>query len=379
MQTNGRICRVAVVAPEHPLTQQHGGIARYLRDYLPELARRTDVHLVSIEAGPDMPGLTQHVIPGCGWLPSPLRPPLLSRRIVRLLRTIQPDVVEYANWLGLGCLDNGPWARVVRLSTPVKYGSLRGGILPRLARPLHHLWEKQTVKNADLWISNSQENLETCVETYQIAHKPAVIIPHAIKTNDQRPSPNARDVLFVGRAESRKGIDTLIEAWTRLDQEGRLQGRVLHVVGRDTIGEGKGYLNECFAKIGRKPDSIILHGPLDNDALVKLRQQCPICVVPSRYESFGMVAVEAFAAGQAVIASRVGGLQEVVEDGVDGILVPASDTAGWIRALADLFSHPDQVRLMGGAGKIAIRERFAPEAMVRSSLQAYARAVELNG
>ncbi len=372
--------RVAVVAPEHPNSPSHGGIARYLRDYLPVLAEHVELFLLSVEAGTALPGVPQRVVSCGGHLPSPLLPPFRSRLIVKELRNIQPDVVEYANFLGLGCLDGGgAWAKVVRLSTPIVHGSLRGGIMPRLARPLHHYWEWRTVRKADYWISNTQENFNTCRQVYGVDDKTAAIIPHGIHFAESVPNAGARDVLFVGRFEQRKGIDVLLRAWQSLTAANSLHGSRLHLVGRDTPGRNGGYLGECLAATPGIQESVVVHGALSEETLRELRKECRICVVPSRYESFGMVVLEAFASGLAVIASRAGGLREVVRDGVDGLLVPPEDSHALAEALRHLLTSPVLVEALAQEGRKALHNCFPVRRMVEQSLVAYCAAIGLIG
>ena len=370
--------KLAVVTPEHPNTPRHGGIARYLRDYVPLLAEKAEVTLVSIEDGPCIDGVPQEVLPPCR-LPSPRRPPWYSGRITKILGRLQPDCVEYANWLGLGCRDDGLWAKVVRLSTPVVHGTLRPGLLPKLARPWHHRWELLTVRNANLLISNTRENLKTCRKVYG-TDKSAVVIPHGLAFTRSAPVQNAQDVLFIGRFEDRKGVDLLLQAWCNLAAHGFVKNRFLHLVGRDMPGRSGSYLSDCLEKIGKAPEDIGIKiaGDLDDQQLGDLRRECSIAVIPSRYESFGMVALEAFAAGQAVVASDAGGLKEVVDDGKSGILFASGDVDSLADALQSVFTDHERISALATEGQRQLKEKFSPDIMVRASLEAYETAVKLS-
>lgn len=371
--------KIAVVAPEHPYSGARGGIARYLRDYLPALAKSASVTLVSIENGPALPGIEQRIIPSCS-LPSPFRPPVYSRRIQRILDSMKPDVVEYANWLGLGCAEQGQWPVVVRLSTPVRHGSLRAGLLPRLARPIHHRWEQETAEKAHLWISNTQQNLHTCRSVYGI-EPPSEVIPHGVAFNEFSPYAGAKDLLFVGRFEHRKGVDLLLQAWTKLVAEGLTGQRWLHLVGRDTPGENGSFLEACFRELRTTPEDIqvTVEGNLAEPELCELRRRCAIAVIPSRYESFGMVALEAFAAGQLVIASDAGGLKEVVSHGRTGLLFESERPEALAAALAGAMKNSTRASEYIQAARKALYQRFSPERMAESSLQAYEKAIALHG
>ena len=93
-----------------------------------------------------------------------------------------------------------------------------------------------------------------------------------------------------------------------------------------------------------------------------------VVVVPSRYEPFGIVAVEAMASGRPVVASAVGGLSEIVADGRTGLLVPPGDPDRLAGALSRLLDLPDVRAAMGSAARQRVAEKFSPQA----SIQAYA-------
>jgi len=147
----------------------------------------------------------------------------------------------------------------------------------------------------------------------------------------QLPEPN-RLVLFVGRLDPVKGLDTLLQAMCELnDLEPELSKTLsLLVIGGDTdsngtdLGEELECLDNLKDEVGLN-DLVAFVGSRAQDKLAYYYSAAEVCVVPSYYESFGLVALEAMACGTPVIASRVGGLQHTVEDGVTGFLVPAGD------------------------------------------------------
>ncbi len=96
--------------------------------------------------------------------------------------------------------------------------------------------------------------------------------------------------------------------------------------------------------------------------------------VPSHADRGRNVALEAMAAGRAVVASRWPGLAEVVEDGVSGVLVPPGDPAGLARATRLLLDDPERVRALGEAGRKRVEERFGVEAAVRRQAEVYEEA-----
>ena len=91
-----------------------------------------------------------------------------------------------------------------------------------------------------------------------------------------------------------------------------------------------------------------------------------LVILPSVAEAFGLVLTEALYLGTPVVATRVGGIPEIVDDGVDGVLVPPSDSGALARAIVDLLNDPNRRRQMAGAGRERVMNEFRFEDMVRS-------------
>jgi D-inositol-3-phosphate glycosyltransferase len=128
-----------------------------------------------------------------------------------------------------------------------------------------------------------------------------------------------RIVLFVGRIEPLKGVDILIDAAALLDSD--VDCSVL-IVGGDESSEAQVQKLQDLAR-GRGIDHrVAFVGAVDHDQLPLYYNAADVCVVPSHYESFGLVAIEAMASGVPVVASRVGGLTGTVKDGETGYLIP---------------------------------------------------------
>ncbi|MEX2027010.1 MAG: glycosyltransferase family 4 protein, partial [Pirellulaceae bacterium] len=102
-----------------------------------------------------------------------------------------------------------------------------------------------------------------------------------------------------------------------------------------------------------------------------------IAMVPSLFqEPFGLVVAEAMAAGKPVVASRVGGIPEIVTDGDTGVLVPAGDPAEIARAVALLLRSPDKQRQMGFAGQRRVEQLFTRSRMIGHYLRIYEQLLE---
>lgn len=147
-----------------------------------------------------------------------------------------------------------------------------------------------------------------------------------------------RVALFVGRIDPIKGLDTLVNAIPLVSNP---RARFVFVGGElDDRGEAIGPLREIVEaiKVLGVGDRCLFLGSLPQDELPTYYSGADIVVVPSRYESFGLVAVEAMATGTPVVASRVGGLAYTIEDGVTGVLVKQGDVTELANAIDDLLT-----------------------------------------
>ena len=128
-----------------------------------------------------------------------------------------------------------------------------------------------------------------------------------------------RIILFVGRIEPLKGVDILINAASLLESD--VECTVL-VVGGDESSQGEVAELRDLARDRGIEHRVAFVGAVDHEALPLYYNAADVCVVPSHYESFGLVAVEAMASGVPVVASRVGGLTGTIKDGETGYLIP---------------------------------------------------------
>ena len=123
----------------------------------------------------------------------------------------------------------------------------------------------------------------------------------------------------------------------------------------------------------RKHVQMLGHVPWQK--LADLYRHAGVFVMPSHYETFGISVIEAMAFGLPVVATHVGGLPEVVEDGVTGILVPPKDSKALAEALLQLLRDPDLSARMGQAGRERVRSEFTVDRIVSQTLDVYKSVV----
>jgi starch synthase len=186
--------------------------------------------------------------------------------------------------------------------------------------------------------------------------------------------PDRPCVVFVGRITRQKGLPHLLAAASALPKGPQL---VLCAAAPDTAEVAA----ETAAGVQRLRDEghavIWLDQPVSRAVLVELLTAASVFVCPSIYEPLGIVNLEAMACATAVVASRVGGIPEVVADGETGVLVdydpaePARFEAGLAAAIAGLLEEPDRAQAMGQAGRTRVIAEFSWRSVAQRTLEVY--------
>jgi glycosyltransferase involved in cell wall biosynthesis len=172
----------------------------------------------------------------------------------------------------------------------------------------------------------------------------------------------------VGRLAPQKGQRHLIAAMPLLLER---------VPGAHAIIAGGGDLEDYFRDLARElgvADRVHVLGPRRD--VPALMHAMDVFAMPSIWEGFGLVLLEAMAAGRPIVASRVATIPEVVADGETGVLVPAGDPLALADALADLARQPALAQRMGAAGRERLRRSFSIEKMVGDTELLYRELVE---
>ena len=214
--------------------------------------------------------------------------------------------------------------------------------------------EKDLLKLADRIVVATPAEEVQLQWLYQADIKNVVVIPPGVDLSRFYPIPKdeakefiggppcERMLLFVGRIEPLKGIDTLLEAITLMREKGKFTEIpfCLSIIGGDPDASQEKMSVEMtrLQELRRQFDldgMVTFLGKRSQDTLPYYYSAAEAVLVPSQYESFGMVALEAMACGTPVVASQVGGLAFLVQDGVTGYTVPTSDP----EALADRLTR----------------------------------------
>lgn len=185
------------------------------------------------------------------------------------------------------------------------------------------------------------------------------VIHNGVRLSAPVPLPDAPDLLAVGSLSQKKGLDVLLRALPQVVREAPAVRLVL--AGEGPEAERLRALAGELGLAGQVRFAGMVTGPAKADLFAAAR----IVVVPSRREPFSNALLEAMAAGRAVVATAVGGSQEVVEDGRSGLLVPPEDADALAAALIGLLRAPERTAALAQAARRRA-EQFSWERMVDS-------------
>jgi alpha-maltose-1-phosphate synthase len=194
--------------------------------------------------------------------------------------------------------------------------------------------------------------------------------------------PDRPYALFVGRITRQKGVMHLLAAAEQLPAD---VGLVLCAGAPDTPAERQQVADAVAALQSRRDGVVWIEAMLPREQLVPLITGATVFVVPSVYEPLGIVNLEAAACGTAVVASAVGGIPEVVDDGRTGLLVPydAADPAafesGLAARMAELLADPPRAAAMGAAGRERVLAEFGWPAIAQQTVGVYSAVLAARG
>ena len=217
--------------------------------------------------------------------------------------------------------------------------------------------ERTLLKEADRVVAATQAELAQIQWLYQTGTDRVVVIPPGVDTAHFYPiafdeareyismDDDTRMLLYVGRIEALKGIDTLIKAMARLQEQGFLEKQPVCVaiiggeaeVSDEQLSAEMARLQTLRLELGLD-DIVKFLGKRDQDTLQYFYSAAEMVVVPSHYESFGLVALEAMACGTPVVASETGGLAFLVRDGETGYHVPTGNDSALAERIKELLT-----------------------------------------
>lgn len=389
-----------------------GGMNVYVRDLTRQLGQMgIQVDVFTRSQDEHVP----HVLHDLGYgnrvvhVPSGPEVPLPKQELAGYLPQFVNGVLEFANskgwsydlvhshyWMsGLAALDlKARWnVPVVHMYHTLGVMKQRVARQPAEAEGSYRLeGEQQVLRQADRIVAATPAELAQLQWLYQADTNKVVVIPPGVDVSRFYPIPAdeakefigvppcERVVLFVGRIEPLKGIETLIEAIALMRRQGVYV--CLSVIGGDPDG-GPETQNAEMARLkvmseqAGVDDLVTFLGKRSQDTLPYYYSAAEAVVVPSHYESFGMVALEAMACGTPVVASQVGGLAYLVQDEVTGYTVPVDEPQELAMRLRTLLEEP-ALRQKLGSQAAQLAQDYAWEKIAARVVDLYSDVIKIN-
>ncbi len=245
------------------------------------------------------------------------------RRGLPLVTSYHTDFPQHSRYYGLGTLEAAIWHWLIWFHRPAGLTHTPGAFVKAEL-------ERRGLTRVRVWGRTA--------DTAQFDHrKRDVALRRRLGVPDA-----AALVLHVGRIAKEKNIAVLAEAWTRARAE--LGGRAVFLFAGD---------GPLARRCAREMPWAIQLGFMDVSTLAVLYASADLCVLPSRTETCGLVAVEAMASGLPVIAADAGGFRESVTTWTNGFLIPPDDARGFASAIAQLVLDPDLRQRMGAEARLA--------------------------
>jgi len=178
-------------------------------------------------------------------------------------------------------------------------------------------------------------------------------------------------ILFVGGIEERKGLHVLIDAIAAIKQT--IPAIKLHIVGGIRKASYYNDLLNQIVNLGLQ-DSIVFKNHLSNSELMQEYSEAALFVLPSKEESLGVVLLEAMATGTPIVASNIGGIPDIIEDGQNGYLVNYGDSQAMASSIIKLLSDDKLRGEMGAKGK-EMAKNYVPHKIAMEHLSLYKRVL----
>ncbi len=253
--------------------------------------------------------------------------------------------------------------------------------------------ERETVRIADRIVAASPPDMQHMVEYYGAPASKMTVVPGGVDTASFHHLPMdvartildlgpGRLVLFVGRIQKLKGIDLLLRAFAQLSNgwTDGMKPRLMVVGGQNTATPGDleaaelARLRALAHQLGVL-DQVAFQGAVEHSRLPVYYAAADVVVMPSMYESFGLVALEAMACGTPVVASRVGGLRSTVQDGRTGFLVGGRTPEQFAAAIEPILRDPT-LRASMSAAAVEVAQSFSWAGAADRTLRLYGELVQ---
>jgi glycosyltransferase involved in cell wall biosynthesis len=244
-------------------------------------------------------------------------------------------------------------------------------IAPDVRKRLTYWLEKQAILRADRVTAPSSAVLNL-TRSWLGEGLTASVVPNPINISTFAPGKTGRnrEVLFVGRLERGKGLELLERAIPMmLERVPDVCARLVGVDGRDE--NGRSWRLRLLDRLPLHQHRRLQFEEVPRAELASRYRAAAICVIPSLWENCPYVALEAMACGTPIVATRTGGIPEVVADGITGLLAEAGDAVGIANAICSLLENPLRLEQMGQAARLHAERDYSSEAIASQMINLY--------
>lgn len=414
---NGAL-KILYISSEYPIPAPSGGIASVLQDLAREWVRQGhDIKIICADNQYAQRSRV-HIINDCGveihyislaynklvsalcsspklryslsWLLPDLSPLIIPTATYlywrHLKKTWIPDVIQAHDWQACGL-----FFPIFERKIPF---IMRGdGHCKAIVTANGHKWtpfneaqhriERLCAKYATLIMPCSQFLADDQIMDFQVSPEKVIVIHNCVTVDNMddviktvpKEEPNETKVLFVGRLEHRKGIDLLLEAASRLHS--KHPDIKLILIGSDRMNIRK-YLEKCKFPLSFMK-KVVIKGQIPRSDVKNWMKRCDFAVLPSRYEPFGLVFLEAMSCGIPVVVSDAGGWRETVEDGLTGFIVKSNDTKALQHAMDKMIEiGAEKRREMGQFAKDIIQKQYSPQLIAQKMVDVYNSLINIH-
>jgi phosphatidylinositol alpha-mannosyltransferase len=286
-----------------------------------------------------------------GEIPSRL---VFSRKVRKLLIKEKPDIVHLSEtFSGLFPGMSEELVRIYSTSNPDAMSFYRSFAIEYnraniLGFEIKRLFEERLIASVDTVFA-----LNADLQNYVLQKRPrrVVVVPNGVETNLYHPGTEEPYILYAGRIDTVKGTDILIRAFSLIQE--KIEAR-LRIVGS---GKHEPQMRELAHQLGLDPRIEFLPWA-SRETLRQHVSRCQVFVLPSRFETFGIVLLEAMASAKPVVATATMGSRAIIQNGVNGILVRSEDPKALAEALTMLLADSSLRRRLGDAGRRHVHNNF---------------------
>ena len=235
------------------------------------------------------------------------------------------------------------------------------------------LMESFCINNCNLIVVPSHEHKTKISTNYKVNNNNIKVIPlgTTVPNSELIPSDdkNSLNILYVGRFEQRKGIDLLLNAIPVILQKTNKDIK-FQIIGKahNGIDYEKNFYNEHNLS---KSSTVEFLGEITGDNLIPFYQNCDIFVAPSRWESFGLIYIEAMSYAKPVVACNTGGAKSIIRNNIDGLLVKTENSMELAKAVLILIADKQKRVTMGENSFSRFTQKYTTERITDSTLEYY--------